>query len=129
MQNCIVKYLSIIDGEKSHFKASGVLNRSDGKIKLLFSLEDGQNYSFYILNDGSIRLKSDGQTRYSILFKNNLNYPFFIFVGAFKIDASATTILVKTKANNDKVEIDIQYVFSCGKVMDNRTIKICAESI
>lgn len=129
MQNCIIKYLSKISGQTNRYKASGTLQNVNGKVKLNFSLEDGQSFSIFILNDGSVRLISDGETKYSILFKSKNSYPFLISIGAFEIDASANTKFVKTTVNSNKVEVDIRYVFSCGKELDNRTIKILAEVI
>ena len=129
MFNCIVKYSSKIDGKTQSYKSDGTLINLNGKTKLSFSLQDGQNYSLFILKDGGVRLISEGQANYSILFKNNNVYPFIISVGAFKIDASANSTLVKTSINKNKLEVSINYIFLCGKEQDNRSIKISAEVI
>ena len=129
MYDCIVKYSSKIDGKTSNFKANGTLSNVNGNVKLNFTLEDGQGYTFFILSDGCVRLISGGETKYSILFKSKTNYPFLISVGAFNIDASANTILVKTTVNSSKVEVFINYLFVCGKEQDKRSINLCAEII
>ena len=129
MYNCIVKYSSKISGQTSRYKSKGTLNTINGKTKLSFSLESGQNFSLFILNDGGVRLISEGESNYSILFKNQVDYPFFISLGAFEIDASANTKLVKTIINESRLEVSINYIFTCGKEQDHRTIKIIAEVI
>ena len=78
MYDCIVKYSSKIDGKTSNFKANGTLSNVNCNVKLNFTLEDGQSYTFFILSDGGVRLISGGETKYSILFKSKTNYPFLI---------------------------------------------------
>lgn len=129
MYDCSIKYSSKISGKTLNFKANGTLSNVNGNVKLNFTLEDGQNFTFYILSDGGVRLISGGEAKYSILFKSKINYPFIISFGAFNIDASANTKVVKTSINSSKVEVYVNYLFVCGKDVDKRTIKLCAEII